>query len=73
MGIYSDKKDYEELFKEKMEEAKLLYNLSEKNKKKVKNLLIKKEKIKQANGFFSTFLINKINSKIEKIKQKRDM
>ena len=37
MGIYnSDKKDYEELFKEKMNEAKLMHNLSDENKKKVK-------------------------------------
>ena len=70
MGIYnSDKKDYEELLKEKMLEAKLLYNLSKENQNKIKELLYKKEKIKQKNGIFSTFQINKINKKIEKIRK----
>ncbi len=72
MGIYnSDKKDYEELFKEKMNEAKLMHNLSDENKKKVKELLNKKEEIRQKNGLFSTFQINHINKKIDKIKNSR--
>lgn len=72
MGIYnSDKKDYEELFKEKMNEAKLMHNLSDENKKKVKELLNKKEEIRQKNGLFSTFQINHINKKIDKIRNSR--
>ncbi len=72
MGIYnSDKKDYEELFKEKMNEAKLMHNLSDENKKKMKELLNKKEEIKQKNGLFSTFQINYINKKIDKIRNSR--
>lgn len=72
MGIYnSDKKDYEELFKEKMNEAKLMHNLSDENKKKMKELLNKKEEIRQKNGLFSTFQINHINKKIDKIRNSR--
>lgn len=71
MGIYNDKKDYEELFKEKMNEAKLMHNLSDENKKKMKELLNKKEEIRQKNGLFSTFQINHINKKIDKIRNSR--
>ena len=71
MGIYNDKKDYEELFKDIMKEARLLYNLSPENQEKVKKLLYKKEIIKQKNGFFSTFKINLINKKIENIRQQK--
>lgn len=71
MGIYnSDKKDYEELFKEKMQQARLLYNLSTEEQNRIKELLQKKEKIRQKNGILSTFQINHINKKIEKIQQK---
>lgn len=68
MGIYNDKKDYEQLFKEKMHEAKLLYNLSPEKQEKIKQLLNKKEIIKQKNNIFSTFQINYINKKIDKIR-----
>lgn len=61
-------KDYEQLFKEKVQEAKLLYNLSSTDKEKIKKLLFKKELIKQKNSLFSTFQINQINKKIDKIK-----
>ena len=66
----NNNKDYEKLFKEKMNEAKLLFNLSDKNKITVKKLLEKKEKIKQENGLFSTFQINRNNNKIDKIRNK---
>ena len=62
--------DYEKLFKEKMNEAKLLFNLSNKDKILVKKLLEKKERIKQKNGILSTFQINRINNKIDKIRNK---
>lgn len=63
-------KDYEKLFKEKMDEAKLLFNLSEEDKIAVKKLLDKKELIKQKNGLFSTFQLNRINNKIDKIRNR---
>lgn len=71
MGIYNDKKDYEQLFKEKMEEAKLLYNLPLEKQEKIKQLLNKKEIIKQKNNILSTFQINYINKKIDKIRNNK--
>ena len=71
MGIYNDKKDYEQLFKEKMQEAKLLYNLPLEKQEKIKQLLNKKEIIKQKNNIFSTFQINYINKKIDKIRNNK--
>ena len=73
MGIYSDKKDYEELLKEKFQTARLLYNLSEEDQNRIKQLLAKKEIIRQKNGFLSTFQINRINKKIEKIQKNRNI
>lgn len=70
MGIYGDKKDYQELMKENIEKARLLYNLSEKDQQYVKELILQKEKIKEINGFWATFKINNINKKIEKIRNK---
>ena len=66
----NNNKDYEKLFKEKMDEAKLIFNLSEEDKIIIKKLLQKKEIIKQKNGLFSTFQINRINNKIDKIRNK---
>ena len=74
MGIYNnDKKDYEELFKEKMNHAKLLYNLSIEDQNKIKTLLEKKENIRKNNGFLSTFQINSINKKIDKIRKQKNI
>ena len=70
MGLYSEKKDYEELVKANIEKAKLLYALSEDDRKLVSDLLDKKEKIKEKNGFFANFELNIINKKIEKISKK---
>ena len=56
MGLYDDKKDYEELVKE--------------NIAKVLKLLEEKEKIKEKNGIFANFKLKIINKKIEKIKKK---
>lgn len=68
MGLYGDKKDYEQLVKENIEKAKLLYNLSEKDRIIVNNLLGEKEKIKEKNGIFANLKLKQINKKIEKIK-----
>ena len=55
MGIYnSDKKDYEELFKEKMNEAKLMHNLSDENKRRADTV---KEAILHASSFFEAVQI----------------
>ena len=70
MGLYGDKKDYQELVKDNISKAKILYNLSEKDRILVNELLNKKEKIKEKNGILSNFELQKIDKKIEKIKKK---
>lgn len=70
MGLYGDKKDYEQLVKENIEKAKLLYELSNEDRLIVSNLLDKKEKIKIENGFLANYKLRKINKKIDKIKNK---
>lgn len=69
MGLYSDKKDYEEMVKENILKARLLYNLSPKDQKKITNLLNKKEKIIAKNGLFANIKLSRINKKINKIKK----
>lgn len=69
MGLYGEKKDYEQLIKENINKAKILYSLSEKDRILVNNLLIKKEKIIENNGFFANYRLKRINKKIEKIKK----
>ncbi len=69
MGLYNDKKDYEELVKENIMKAKLLYNLSEEDREKIIKLLDEKEKIIEKNRFFANLSLKKINKKIEKIKK----
>lgn len=70
MGLYGDKKDYEQLVKENIEKAKLLYELSNEDRILVTNLLTEKEKVKEENGFFANYKLKKINKKIDKIKSK---
>ena len=70
MGLYGDKKDYQELVKDNISKAKILYNLSEKDRILVNELLNKKEKIKEKNGILSNFELQKIDKKIKKIKNK---
>ncbi len=69
MGLYGDKKDYEELVKNNISKAKILYSLSEKNRILVNELLDKKEIIKEKNGFFAGLQLRLIDKKIEKIKK----
>ena len=70
MGLYGDKKDYEQLVKENIEKANLLYSLSEKDKKEIQLLLKKKSDIIEKNGIMANFQLNIINKKIQKIKNK---
>lgn len=69
MGLYNDKKDYEEMVKENIIKARLLYNLSPEDQKKITNLLNKKEEIIAKNGLFANIKLNRINKKINKIKK----
>lgn len=68
MGLYGDKSDYQELVKENISRAKILYGLSEEDSKEVIKLLNEKDKIIEENGFWANFKLKKIDKKIEKIK-----
>ena len=70
MGIYGEKKDYEQLVKENIEKANLLYGLNDKDKVLMESLLEKREKLREKNGLLANIKINKINKKIDSIKQK---
>ena len=72
MGLYGDKRDYQELVKDNISKAKILYNLSEKDRILVNELLNKKEKIKEKNGILANFELQKIDKKIKKIKNKNN-
>ena len=69
MSLYGDKKDYEQIVKENIYKAKLLYGLSDKEKSIVLKLLNKKEIIKEKNGLFAEFQLKQIDKKIDKIKK----
>ena len=69
MGLYGEKKDYEELVKENIEKAKILYSLSDENKILVNKLLEEKEIIKQENSLFANIKLKNIDKKIEKIQK----
>lgn len=69
MSIYGKDKDYEELIKENISKAKLLYGLTEIQKSEIIELLNKKEIIKNKNGLFANLQLKNIDKKIEKIKK----
>lgn len=73
MGLYGDKKDYEEMVKENITKAKLLYNLSPEKQKQMLELLNKKEKIIAQNGFWANIKLNHINRKIEKLQKETSL
>lgn len=73
MGLYGDKKDYEEMVKENIIKAKLLYNLSPEKQKQMLELLNKKEKIIAQNGFWANIKLNYINRKIEKLQNETSL
>ncbi|MBR3613773.1 MAG: hypothetical protein IKL55_01160 [Clostridia bacterium] len=70
MGLYGEKKDYEQLVKENIFKAKLLFDLSNEDRIIVNNLLNEKEKIKEQNGIWANLKLKKIDKKINKIKNK---
>lgn len=61
-----DNKDYMDLVKENIELGKTLYKVKPENREIVKNLIEKKKKIIQQNGFFAELKLNRINKKIQK-------
>ena len=70
MGLYGDKKDYEQLVKENIQKAKLLYALSQEDRILVNNLLKEKELIKEKNGLLANYKLKQIDKKIFKIQNK---
>ena len=69
MGLYGDKKDYETLFKENMDKAKILFQIAEENRPKAIELLKEKEQILEKNGFFANFQLSIIDKKLNKLKK----
>ena len=67
MGLYGNKKDYQEMVKENIEKAKILNSVLPEKYDYALKLLEKKEKIMKKNGIFASFKINIINNKIKKI------
>lgn len=65
----NEKSDFSKLVKENIEIAKTLSNLPKNKKEEVKNLLLKKKQIEIKNGFFAEIRIEKINKKINKIRE----
>ncbi len=70
MGLYGDKKDYEQLVKENIQKAKLLYALSPEDRILVEKILLDKEKVKEENGIFANFKLKQLDKKIDKIQKK---
>lgn len=62
--------DYEAKLKEKIELANLLVGLSDKDTETVHSLYLQKKEIIKKNSFLANIRINKINKKIEKIRNK---
>lgn len=69
MGLYGDKKDYETLFKENMDKARILFQITEENREKALELLKQKEQILAKNGFFANYQLAKIDKKLDKLKK----
>lgn len=69
MGLYGDKKDYETLFKENVNKARILYEIPEQNRPKAIELLKQKEEIIEKNGLFANIQLSKINKELEKLKR----
>ena len=69
MGLYGDNKDYEQIIKENIYKAKLLYGLSKKDQESIINLINKKEIIKEKNELLAKYHLKLIDKKIDKIKK----
>lgn len=69
MGLYGEKKDYEEMVKENIDKAKLLFSIPEENRTLALELLKEREKVFNKNGFFVSFELKKIDRKLNKLKK----
>ena len=68
MGLYGDKKDYEELVKDNILKARILASIPKENRDLALELLKKREEILAKNGWFTTFELKKIDKKLNKLK-----
>lgn len=71
MGLYGDKKDYEELVKENIAKAKILFDIPEENRSLALELLKKREEILKKNGLFANLNLKKIDKQLNKLKEKK--
>lgn len=71
MGLYGEKKDYEEMVKENIEKARLLSSIPEDNRPLALELLKEREKILNKNGLFVNFELKKLDKKLNKLKNNR--
>lgn len=69
MGLYGNKKDYQELVQENISKARILFSIPEKNRTLALELLKEKEKIIIENHLFANFKLRKIDKKLEKLKK----
>lgn len=69
MGLYGDKKDYEELVKENIAKAKILISIPEENRPAAIELLNEREQILTENSIWVNFKLKRIDKKIEKLKK----
>lgn len=68
MSLYGDKKDYEEIVKDNIQKAKILFSIPEENRPLALELLKQREEILKKNGLFVNFELKKIDKKINKLK-----
>lgn len=73
MSDSNENKSYLNLVTEHIELHKLLYNLPPEKQALVKKLLEKRNSIHKANGIFAEYRINRINKKLYKIKNLKNM
>lgn len=71
MGLYGDKKDYEELVKENISKAKILFSIPEENRPLALELFKKRDEIIAKNGLFASFSLKKIDKQLNKLKEKK--
>ena len=68
MQYLPEKDSYSNLVKKNIEISKLLYNLTPNKQKEILKLINRRDLIRKSNGFLAEHRINKINKKINKIK-----
>ena len=68
MQYLPEKNSYSDLVKDNIELSKLLFNLPKEKQSKILKLIEKRNLLRKSNNIFAEYRINKINLKINKIK-----